>query len=227
MRGKRDMSEEAKSQQEPSMEEILASIRRIISDDDTDEAKSDDAKSDDAAVEDGVEENDDVLELTDVVEDEEAVQETEPDEEEVAEIAEEEAPQSQDDIDSLFDEADSSDTDDEIELVEEEEKPATDVIQEVFSEPAAKPVAAVAPEGSLLDAAPATAATGSLSGLVAAVDAAHGTPIGNGNRTIEDLVKEVMRPMIKEWLDDNLPALVDRVVRREVERLSRTAEGDE
>ena len=213
------MSEEAKSQQEPSMEEILASIRRIISEDDTDEAKSDDAKSDDAAVEDGVEENDDVLELTDVVEDEEPVQEIKP--------AEEEAPQSQDDIDTLFDEADLSDTDDEIELVEEEEKPATDVIQEVFSEPAAKPVAAVAPEGSLLDAAPATAATGSLSGLVAAVDAAHGTPIGNGNRTIEDLVKEVMRPMIKEWLDDNLPALVDRVVRREVERLSRTAEGDE
>jgi len=109
------MSEEAKSQQEPSMEEILASIRRIISEDDTDEAKSDDA-----AVEEGVEENDDVLELTDVVEDEEPVAEAEPAEEDVAEVVEEE-PQSQDDIDSLFDEADSSDTDDEIELVEEEE----------------------------------------------------------------------------------------------------------
>ena len=104
------MSEEAKSKQEPSMEEILASIRRIISEDDID-----DAKSNDTAVEEGVEEeNDDVLELTDVVEDEEPVQETEP--------AEEEAPQSQDDIDSLFDEADLSDTDDEIELVEEEEE---------------------------------------------------------------------------------------------------------
>ena len=206
------MSEEAKSKQEPSMEEILASIRRIISEDDID-----DAKSNDTAVEEGVEEeNDDVLELTDVVEDEEPVQEIEP--------AEEEAPQSQDDIDTLFDEADLSNTDDEIELVEEEEEESpTEVVAEVTP----LPVAAVAREGSILDEAPATAATGSLSGLVAMVDAAHGTPIGNGNRTIEDLVKEVMRPMIKEWLDDNLPALVERVVRREVERLSRTAEGEE
>jgi cell pole-organizing protein PopZ len=206
------MSEEAKSKQEPSMEEILASIRRIISEDDID-----DGKSNDTAVEEGVEEeNDDVLELTDVVEDEEPVQEIEP--------AEEEAPQSQDDIDTLFDEADLSNTDDEIELVEEEEEESP---TEVAAEVTPLPIAAVAPEGSILDEAPATAATGSLSGLVAMVDAAHGTPIGNGNRTIEDLVKEVMRPMIKEWLDDNLPALVERVVRREVERLSRTAEGEE
>ena len=215
------MSEEAKSQQEPSMEEILASIRRIISEDDTGEAKSEDS-----VVEEGVEENDDVLELTDVVEDKEPVVEAEPAEEDVAEVAEEE-PQSQDDIDSLFDEAGSSNTEDEIELVEEEDEPAAEIVEEVVPEPAPVPVAAVAPEGSLLDDAPATAATGSLSGLVAAVDAAHGTPIGNGNRTIEDLVKEVMRPMIKEWLDDNLPALVERVVRREVERLSRTAEGED
>jgi uncharacterized protein len=206
------MSEEAKSKQEPSMEEILASIRRIISEDDID-----DGKSNDTAVEEGVEEeNDDVLELTDVVEDEEPVQEIEP--------AEEEAPQSQDDIDTPFDEADLSNTDDEIELVEEEEEESP---TEVAAEVTPLPIAAVAPEGSILDQAPATAATGSLSGLVAMVDAAHGTPIGNGNRTIEDLVKEVMRPMIKEWLDDNLPALVERVVRREVERLSRTAEGEE
>jgi uncharacterized protein len=206
------MSEEAKSKQEPSMEEILASIRRIISEDDID-----DAKSNDSAVEESVEEeNDDVLELTDVVEDEEPVQETKPDEEE--------ALQSQDDIDSLFDEADLSDTDDEIELVEEEEGESP---TEVDAEVTPLPVSAVAPEGSILDEAPATAAMGSLSGLVAVVDAVHGTPIGNGNRTIEDLVKEVMRPMIKEWLDDNLPVLVERVVRREVERLSRTAEGEE
>lgn len=206
------MSEEAKSKQEPSMEEILASIRRIISEDDID-----DAKSNDTAVEEGFEEeNDDVLELTDVVEDEEPVQETEP--------AEKEATQSQDDIDPLFNEADLSDIDDEIELVEEEEEESP---TEVAAEVTPLTLVAAAPEGSILDEAPATAATGSLSGLVAVVDAANGTSIGNGNRTIEDLVKEVMRPMIKEWLDDNLPALVERVVRREVERLSRTAEGEE
>jgi cell pole-organizing protein PopZ len=109
-------------------------------------------------------------------------------------------------------------------LVEDEEE---ELPTAVAAKGTPLPVAAVALEGSILDEAPATAATGSLSGLVAAVDAAHGTPIGNGNQTIEDLVKEVMRPMIKEWLDDKLPALVERVVRREVERLSRTAEGEE
>ena len=44
--------------------------------------------------------------------------------------------------------------------------------------------------------------------------------------TIEDLVQEILRPMIKEWLDDNLPALVKRLVRREFRRISRrTADG--
>ncbi|MGB0576868.1 MAG: DUF2497 domain-containing protein [Alphaproteobacteria bacterium] len=212
------MSEEAKSEQEPSMDEILASIRRIISEDDTNEGKSDDS-----AAEEGVEENDEVLELTDVVEDEEPVEEAVSAEEDVVDDAEEEAPQSQDDIDSLFDEAESTNNDDEIEFVEEE---AAEVPEEVVADPPV-PVTAVL-EGTLLDEAPATAATGSLSNLVATVDAAHGgTPLRDGNRTIEDLVKEVMRPMIKEWLDDNLPSLVERIVQREVERLARTAEGDE
>ena len=37
----------------------------------------------------------------------------------------------------------------------------------------------------------------------------------------EDLVKEMLRPMLKSWLDDNLPGLVDRIVRAEIERVSR------
>ena len=41
--------------------------------------------------------------------------------------------------------------------------------------------------------------------------------------TIEDVVQEIVRPMIKEWLDDNLPALVKRLVRLEFRRISRRA----
>ena len=37
-------------------------------------------------------------------------------------------------------------------------------------------------------------------------------------RTLEDLVKDMLRPMLKSWLDDNLPALVERLVRAEIER---------
>lgn len=58
----------------------------------------------------------------------------------------------------------------------------------------------------------------------AAVNAAFGslaqTMLGRG-RTLEDLVQEMMRPMLKEWLDENLPGLVERMVRAEIERVSR------
>ena len=40
-------------------------------------------------------------------------------------------------------------------------------------------------------------------------------------RTLEDLVREMLRPMLKVWLDDNLPGLVERLVRAEIERVSR------
>lgn len=42
-------------------------------------------------------------------------------------------------------------------------------------------------------------------------------------RTIEDLVKEILRPMLKTWLDDNLPGIVEGLVRQEIERISRQA----
>jgi hypothetical protein len=41
------------------------------------------------------------------------------------------------------------------------------------------------------------------------------------SRSIEDLVREMLRPMLKTWLDDNLPGLVERLVRAEIERVSR------
>lgn len=47
------------------------------------------------------------------------------------------------------------------------------------------------------------------------------TVLGNNARTLEDLVKEMLRPMLKGWLDDNLPGLVERIVRAEIERVSR------
>lgn len=47
------------------------------------------------------------------------------------------------------------------------------------------------------------------------------TVLSNNARTLEDLVKEMLRPMLKSWLDDNLPGLVERIVRAEIERVSR------
>jgi len=73
---------------------------------------------------------------------------------------------------------------------------------------------------------PATTDFGLISGSTrAAVDNAFNslahTVLGNNARTLEDLVKEMLRPMLKSWLDDNLPGLVERIVRAEIERVSR------
>lgn len=40
-------------------------------------------------------------------------------------------------------------------------------------------------------------------------------------RTMDDLVKDMLRPMLKSWLDENLPSLVERLVRAEIERVAR------
>ena len=40
-------------------------------------------------------------------------------------------------------------------------------------------------------------------------------------RTLEDLVRDMLRPMLKSWLDENLPNVVERLVRAEIERVSR------
>lgn len=63
------------------------------------------------------------------------------------------------------------------------------------------------------------------SSAAAAVDSAFNslaqTVLVQNARTLEDLVKEMLRPMLKNWLDDNLPGLVERLVRAEIERVSR------
>ncbi|HYC04774.1 MAG TPA: DUF2497 domain-containing protein [Azospirillaceae bacterium] len=46
-------------------------------------------------------------------------------------------------------------------------------------------------------------------------------PMGNGAATVEQICYELMRPLIREWLDDNLPQLVERLVKREIEKVVR------
>ena len=41
------------------------------------------------------------------------------------------------------------------------------------------------------------------------------------SQTLEELVRETLQPRLKSWLDDNLPGLVERMVRAEIERVSR------
>jgi cell pole-organizing protein PopZ len=61
--------------------------------------------------------------------------------------------------------------------------------------------------------------------VTAAVDTAFNslthTVLMQNPRTLEDLVREMLKPMLKAWLDDNLPQIVERLVRAEIERVSR------
>jgi hypothetical protein len=60
-----------------------------------------------------------------------------------------------------------------------------------------------------------------VSAVESAFNTLAATVLSNNARTLEDLVKEMLRPMLKSWLDDNLPNLVERIVKAEIERVSR------
>jgi cell pole-organizing protein PopZ len=46
----------------------------------------------------------------------------------------------------------------------------------------------------------------------------------SSGRTVEQFVEDIARPMLKEWLDQNLPGIVERLVQREIQKISRRAE---
>ncbi len=70
------------------------------------------------------------------------------------------------------------------------------------------------PQRSLMSSATSAAVDSAFNSL------AHTVLVQNA-RTLEDLVKEMLQPLLKSWLDDNLPGLVERLVKAEIERVSR------
>jgi cell pole-organizing protein PopZ len=79
--------------------------------------------------------------------------------------------------------------------------------------PAERPEALLAPEA----AAAAASSVGSL--LRTLASERQQVAVTRGGPTIEDLVREEIRPVLKIWLDANLPSLVERLVRAEIERV--------
>ena len=75
----------------------------------------------------------------------------------------------------------------------------------------------------LVSPASADAARQSLEALTAAVApavaAAVAAPAAAG-RTLEDVVTDALRPMLKEWLDANLPTMVEAMVAKEISRIT-------
>jgi hypothetical protein len=75
-------------------------------------------------------------------------------------------------------------------------------------------------EEDILDRSAAAAATEAFRSLSQSVRISDGP-----GRTLEDIVVEMLRPMVKEWLDANLPAIVEEKVEEEVQRVARRRRG--
>ncbi len=65
------------------------------------------------------------------------------------------------------------------------------------------------------------ATTASMGALMRALTGGRPQPLGvtRAGVTLEDIVRDELRPMVKEWLDQHLPSLVERLVRAEIERV--------
>ncbi|MCB4825190.1 DUF2497 domain-containing protein [Roseicella sp. GB24] len=95
--------------------------------------------------------------------------------------------------------------------------PETPPAPEAAPDPA--PEAAPESDRSLLAPAAAAAAAASVGTLLRAVAADRASPVTRGGPSIEDVVREELRPLLKAWLDQHLPPLVERLVRAEIERV--------
>lgn len=213
------MTQAAKAQ-EPSMEEILASIRRIIADDDGKPAAKPEVKAPEPPP----------------VAKAPPPPPAKPTPEPPAAAA-----MKQDDIDAMLaglDEAppppaakaEPAPEPDVLELTEAMQAPSPgfrtiDGTQDVvFDEAEAEPPRAAEPpkpapmppmpEAPIISSATAAAVDSAFNAL------AHTVLVQNA-KTLEDLVKEMLRPMLQHWLDNNLPTLVERLVRQEIERVAR------
>jgi len=71
----------------------------------------------------------------------------------------------------------------------------------------------------LIAPAAAAAAAASVGSLLRAVSSERGSQVYRGGPSIEDVVREEIRPILKDWLDMHLPPLVERLVRAEIERV--------
>ncbi len=188
-------------QQEPSMEEILASIRRIISEDGEEgDAKASAAKSED------------VLELTEVVPEEGGG--------EVVNLNDQKRKAEKADKPAVAEPAPAV-------KAKEEPKPAPQTASQPGAKEATKPMAAAQTatatgDGGLMSAEREAVAAAAMGGLLQAV---KDEPLVAGGRTVEEIARELLRPMLRSWLDENLPVLVERLVKEEIERVVGRARG--
>ena len=124
--------------------------------------------------------------------------------------------------------------DDVLELTDRYESPAEtigdlDVVPaaEAYQpEPAPEPAPAY---DTLVGDSAAASAASAFAGLAASFKKPEPAPAASGDlpfvsgNTVEAMVAEMLRPLLKDWLDNNLPGIVQAAVQKEVERIARSA----
>jgi cell pole-organizing protein PopZ len=181
------MTQPAKSQ-EPSMEEILASIRRIIADDDASKRAPDAPKT--------------------------AAPAPKPAPSDPSETA---MPGPVDFVPSSSRNGSGGQSSDILELTDSMTSPTPRTAPEIGSgEGLERPSLQNGrdPQSQLLSRSTSAAVDSAFSALAQNV-------LSQNSRTLEDLVRELLRPLLKAWLDENLPGMVERLVRSEIERVAR------
>ena len=187
---------DAKDQHEPSMEEILASIRRIISEDDAPGAGAP---------------GEDVLVLTDEVDSEGGAMAAAP-------------PPPPAEAPSAPRPAPIVEPSPAFEAAAPEYEPEAEAEPESLPSPSR---AALDFGQRLISESTAAASLSAMSQLVGRSSRDTDSPglrLGQTERTLEDLIRELLHPMLKEWLDENLAQLVERIVREEIGRLALDAQ---
>ena len=203
----------AKASTEPSMEDILSSIRQIIADEDAPAAEEEQA-NDQSAV-------DDAFDSVDVSGDEEM---------------------SADDVDALFDDIPAA-TDDDLGFDAVDDDDDDDVLELAAPEVAAAPeiediaadeelafngdespvevdvVSNSTPQAETLAEEAPLISENVAASVKSSFGALHSGMGISSSSTIEGLMSEMLRPMLKEWLDENLPETVERLVREEIQRI--------
>ncbi len=85
--------------------------------------------------------------------------------------------------------------------------------------PPAEPAAPALSTETLVAPAVAAATTAAIGQLIRTVAQERSVLITKGGPTIEDVVREAVRPLLKDWLDQHLGPMVERLVRAEIERV--------
>ena len=219
--------EPKEGEEEQSMDEILGSIREILSDEDQ-ENQSEAVASANNTEEEQVDESDatqspepeeslsedaePVAPEATAVQDVEATSDSESDRADQTEANEAEDARDNESSDGGSESEDSSETEESNEFLE------------LTKDMIAPPPPDFDAGSPIVSGATQTASADPLQELAKALLNRRDIAIGNRDMTLEGLIREILRPLLKEWLDDNLPYLIERLVKKEIDHMVNKAE---